>query len=343
MKIKFGNLFKYALSIAILIMLLIWVDLDEVVGAVANANYGLLGASLLVLTLNRVIMAGKWNMLLRVKNIRISLFEATKLYYISNYLGFFLPPSVGADLVRGYYVARQKYPLEDIISSILVERLVGMIVLFLSGIFGAIVFLNYFGSENLDVGRLLWAIIGISVALIFMFSLSFQRIVSDILLRLLERDNPATKIRKIAAKLAKLYKSYLLFGNHKGVLAVFCLLTVVELTTYIIRSWIVARALGITTPLIYFFAFVPIIILLVRLPISLHGFGIQEMGFVYFLSLVGISETVGFSIGIVDHFILIIGIMPGALFYAQSGKPTFDESAGIQDRQNLATGEGAKN
>ena len=55
--------------------------------------------------------------------------------------------------------------------------------------------------------------------------------------------------------------------------------------------------------------------LLVRIPISLNGFGINEGGSTFFLAFVGIPKAIGFSIGLVDHFVNIIGLIPGALFY----------------------------
>jgi len=78
----------------------------------------------------------------------------------------------------------------------------------------------------------------------------------------------------------------------------FFLLTCIEVSLPVIRGYLVATALSLNVSLAYFFAFVPIILLMIRLPISIDGFGLQEGGFVYFLSFVGISATLGFSVGI---------------------------------------------
>ncbi len=55
-----------------------------------------------------------------------------------------------------------------------------------------------------------------------------------------------------------------------------------------------------------------------RLPISLDGFGIREGAYVYFPGLVGISKTIAFSVGFINHIVSIIGILPGGIFYANS-------------------------
>ena len=63
-------------------------------------------------------------------------------------------------------------------------------------------------------------------------------------------------------------------------------------------------------------AFIPINLILIRLPISLDGFGINEGTYVYFLSAIGISEALGFSLGLINHFITILAIIPGGIFWA---------------------------
>ncbi len=55
---------------------------------------------------------------------------------------------------------------------------------------------------------------------------------------------------------------------------------------------------------------------LVRIPISFGGLGIVEGGAIYFLGLVGVSKALGFSLGIINDFIVIIGLIPGVIFCA---------------------------
>jgi len=55
--------------------------------------------------------------------------------------------------------------------------------------------------------------------------------------------------------------------------------------------------------------------LLTRLPISIGGFGVDEGVFTYFLTLVGVSVTLGFSIAIINHMIFILVILPGGIIH----------------------------
>lgn len=304
------------ISLVLLIFLSHWVDFSKVKESLVHANYFLLFLAFLMVAVNRVIMACKWNLLLRVKKIYVSWFDIIRIYYIANFLGIYMPATVGIDVVRSYYVARKKYSVTDILSSIFVERFIGFNVLFVFGLLGIIIFYDTLLNSELESVKLFSFILFLTVIGFGGFFLSLNDKVGSFFIKFCDKTSNKKKIGKIVQKLSKLYKSYLHYKSEKKILFVFFLLTCLELFTYIIRSFIVATALHISIPFFYFFAFLPIILVLIRLPISLHGFGINEGGFVYFLSLIGIPKALGFSIGLIDHFIILIGILPGALFYA---------------------------
>ena len=132
------------ISIILLAVLIYWIDFKNFINSIKNANYLYILIAVIIVTINRCIMAYKWNLLLKVKNINISFFEVTKIYYISNFLGLYLPPTIGADIVRAYYINKKKYQLSDILSSIVVERIIGFLVLLLFAVIGGIFFYLYF-------------------------------------------------------------------------------------------------------------------------------------------------------------------------------------------------------
>jgi uncharacterized membrane protein YbhN (UPF0104 family) len=51
------------------------------------------------------------------------------------------------------------------------------------------------------------------------------------------------------------------------------------------------------------------------LPISIHGFGVNEVSYIFFLKKQGISTELAFSIGLVDHFCILFAILLGSVFY----------------------------
>lgn len=318
-------------SLILMAGLVVFIDVRETIAAFAAADLWLLFAALLLNTFNRLLMPVKWNLLLRAGGPFLSWLEATRIYYISSFLGLFLPPTVGSDALRAYFVSKRGYSLADVVSSILVERLLGLIVVLLFGIGGAVLFYTTFSELELE-RRGLTIFIGAFMAVaILAFLLSVNVRVSDRIRHVLQRTKG--RIGKLTNRVDRLYESYLSYGAHRWVLFVFFALTCFEVCIPIVRAYVVGLALGLDVSLLYYFAFVPVILVLIRLPLSIDGFGIQEGGFVYFLALVGVSESLGFSVGLINHFVFLVALLPGGILYA----------VGRRDRAVVAEARNASN
>jgi len=111
------RMIQLVVSVILLGVLIQWIDLGQVKNALASADLFYLILALIVTTLNRILMPIKWNLLLRAKEIRVSWYEVTKIYYTSNFFGVFLPPTIGSDSVRAYLTAKKGPNFTDVISS----------------------------------------------------------------------------------------------------------------------------------------------------------------------------------------------------------------------------------
>ena len=139
------------ISISLLLILFFWIDFDQIKNSLIEAEYLYLSSALIIITLDRFLMGWKWKLLLRVKNIKISVFHATKIYYISNFLGLFLPPTVGTDLVRAYCLSKKESKTHDIFASMVMERLIGFWGIFVAGLFGCFYFFNFVSVDSIDI------------------------------------------------------------------------------------------------------------------------------------------------------------------------------------------------
>ena len=138
---------------------------------------------------------------------------------------------------------------------------------------------------------------------------------------------------RVIPKIEKLIDSYIYYKKHKKVLIYVMVLTLAEIFLVVLWSYVIALSLNIGISLTYFAAFIPIVLFLIRLPISLDGFGINEGTYVYFLGLIGVAETLAFSVGLINHFITIAAILPGGVFYAfDKGKVSISDIEKVEDR-----------
>jgi|ETNmetMinimDraft_26_1059896.scaffolds.fasta_scaffold12248_3 hypothetical protein len=88
------------------------------VGLLAAAGVGWL-AALFVITI-------RWWLLLRIQDIRISLWEAIRLSFLGQFFNLVVPGTVGGDLVKAYYAAKHTPRKAAVLLSVFVDRLLGL-------------------------------------------------------------------------------------------------------------------------------------------------------------------------------------------------------------------------
>lgn len=309
------RLFKIIITTALLVFLASWFNFDEFYELLLTAKLSYLGYAIGLIILNRLLMPVKWKLLLLGININVPWGMAIKSYFISSFMGVFLPPTIGGDAVRTYYLSKRNYSLTDVVASIVVERLIGLIVLLLFAVLGCLLFLQYITQFDFDLKLILLIGIVLFVFLIGALMLSLNNSVKNWLMAELCKPRKSLTATSIANKVAQLYKSYVEFNKAKMSLLVFFLLTCIETVLPIVRSYLVGLSFGVDLPIGYYFAFQPIILLLIRLPLTIDGFGINEGLFAYFLGLMGVSFTLGLGIGLVNHILFLLVLLPGGILY----------------------------
>ena len=305
---------KIAVSLILVAGLLYFLDTDSLAAALANINVGYLLLALVMVISNRILMPFKWNLLLRSRDIQLSHFQALRIYTIASFLGLVLPPTVGADSIRSYYVKQSGVRLSDTVASIVIERIFGLVVLLVFTIVGFFLLANLLRDGEIQTAVFAGALTFLSFSLVTGLYLSFSRHFQKIV-RATANKLQNTRLRKLALGADSFVRAYQEYNDKKSVLVIFCALTAVELILVIVRSYVVALSLGVDLSLFVYFAFLPLVTLLNRMPISFDGFGINEVLFIYFLGLFGVLHESAFLIGLINHLLFIVAILPGGIFY----------------------------
>lgn len=306
---------KLIISAALLVLLAWIADPRELGREIAKAEASWLAASLGLAVANRALMGLKWNLLIRAIGVPVAWSVSVKAYFAASFAGIFLPPTVGADAVRTLILARKYSNTAKLISSIIVERLIGLIVLCVFAFLGVLVILNlYAGIIPLSASA------GLVIAVVALALVSgcwlvttppFASFVNYLVTRIGRKGG---KWAKLAATLDDIRASLALYRGKPAALATFFLLTCLENLVAIVRAWFVALAFGIDIGVVLFFVITPIEQFASRLPISVHGFGIREGLFMYALSLVGVPAATGLAVGLVNHLLFIVAVLPGIWF-----------------------------
>lgn len=308
MKKKLSLYLQLAVSILLVIYFASSVDIGRISWPIPTLGWLYIVLTVMLVNLDRILMAYKWNILLQVKGIALSFGEVVRSYYIGTFWGIFLPSSVGGDVVRAYRVSRQTNNTKEIVSSVIIERLLGMISMFLMGILSAGLFVMLVRPGN-------WMIVASLLVSFFLFMglvfLSFNT-------RSVKWFDQQFRFHKKGwiGKLAEIYSAYQAYQNHRRPMLRFLLWSLLEQCVPIVCVFFVSQALNLNIPFWSFIIFVPVIIGISKLPVSIDGFGVREGLFVYFFFFVGVTGSSAFLLGFIAHIVAMVSVLPGFFYFS---------------------------
>lgn len=307
---KTGMLLRAIVGTSLLSIVIFRVDFQTALDIFTRTNLYYFSLVLLILFADRFLMAFKWNLLIQIKGIGLSIYQSLKIYLISNFFGIFLPTGIGGDIYRIYYASKRKGQTEDIAASVVLERFMGIISSAIFAVFGIILMIGL-NSRIIFGHRMVVIVFGMLILSVAAFWVSIQRGIVNRFESVLKKrgDN------RFFNKLLQCQRAYIEFGQHKRVLLVFLFLSVIEQSLFAIANYWGARAMNLDIGFIYFIGIIPICQILMRIPISINAIGVQEGLYTFFFSRLGVSVTEAFSLALLVRIAHWLIVLPGAILY----------------------------
>jgi uncharacterized protein (TIRG00374 family) len=298
---------RVALSIALIIVLLTYVvDVRELADLLRRFDPRWLAAALALVTLDRILMTFKWTLLLRAQGYRLPLLRGVTIYCSSMVWGLALPTTVGADAIRAVMVTKRGLNGTDVVTSIVIERMVGFVLALALGLVSLII-LRTLGvlDERFNIALFLGA--AMLVGAVGLLVLSMNEKVATVALAHLPKAVRESKVMTYLTRFAAAYRS---LGRAHTTIAQFSVLTVAEQLLSVVVPWTVALGLGVPADLLVLLGVMPLSTLISRLPISFDGLGVFEAILVGLLVLAGISAESGLAIAISGRIIHLLAFLP---------------------------------
>jgi glycosyltransferase 2 family protein len=130
-----------AIAIGGLVAGINWHDLPKLI---VGYKWEFAVAAFIGLAIQFPISGLKWHAALRVCNIDLSFTRLTRFYCISHFVGQFLPTSIGGDAYRVFRVLPLVEPHSRAVTSIVIDRIVGLGALLCLGAIGAMFLIGHF-------------------------------------------------------------------------------------------------------------------------------------------------------------------------------------------------------
>jgi len=298
---------KLAISAGLFIFIIHKVDINQLASIFLSLKTSYFLMAFILIIVEQILLSYLWFILIKVKEGNQSFTRIIYITFISGFLGFLLPASVGTEFAKVYQLRKGNYRLLDCISSVLVMRVVSLSSLIFVSVAG-IWFALYSGLIIEQPLTYTVLIISIFYFLVFYFFFKIHFSHSFIMNMCLGSNFLYTKIKQI-------YDSLIIYRNHaKTICFASCLGILIQIIR-IITVYAASLALDLHIPIKYFFMLVPLVLIITLLPISLAGLGIREGAYMYLFRLAGVSATNSFTLSLTISMLGILIILLGGLMY----------------------------
>lgn len=310
---KFWSKRTIQLSVSVvLITALLWqVDLRRVLELLEAVKGSYILLSFFCIFLTRLLMPIKWWILFSVLE-KLSIFQSVRIYFVSSFLGQFFPSTIGADLTRVFLLNREGASTVKVAASIFIERSIGLFITLLAGFLAVAGWLMMIRSDPNVLLEVLFIVVFVALVAI-LIALRMRLLVGRALTKIANNLREKNLFKESAENFAVLAREAFLKMLPR--IPAFAALTLLEFVLAIVSVYYCARAFDITaSPALWLV--IPIYFLIIRLPIAFSGLGLHELSLLYLLSNIGVAAETGLAVGVVHHLLLVLAILPGALFRA---------------------------
>ena len=304
---------KCVVSCLLLAYLLTTTDLQAIGTACATASPLWLVVAFSLHIVGFLLSAYRWQMLLAARGAHFSISHLVQSYIIGIFFNSFLPSTVGGDVFRAYDTAEGVGSKMDAMTVVVVDRLTGMFAL---GVFAVIALM--FGFSQFSHLPVVWSALG-GLGLAFLAFVAAMhpraaKIVKAGLAHSVMRRLPFAA--KIEAKLRQIYAALSVYRRNQRVLAVTFALALLLQINVILHYYLIAYAMKLAVPFLYFFLIVPVVTVILMMPIFINGIGGRETAYIFLLGQFGVSSAQAIAFSWIGFGMLLIQGVAGGIIYA---------------------------
>ncbi len=285
---------------------------SEVLAVTLGVDWRPIGIAVLLVVVDRSLMAYRWIVLLRPfsgpDGPRLGV--VMRIFFVSTFIGTFLPATVGADAVRAIAVARYNVSGSGAVASVLMDRMLGVLSLLIMAL------LALYLAQQLAFHPLVLASIAVTAVACALAAAMVFSTKADEIGRLVCERLPWERARQLGVRLLEAMQRY---APRRGDLLNVLAGSIGVQVLRIVQAYYLGLALGIESPLTAYFAFIPLILLVMLLPVTINGLGTSQAAFVWFFAQAGVARPEAFALSVLFVALGVVGNLPGGLIYAAGG------------------------
>lgn len=287
------------------------IDVWHFFEVISAARLSYVVAALFIYLFGQLLSSLRWTLLARTVGFQNPWKDFAAFYLIGMFFSLFTPSTVGGDVGRIFYLARDGAKRKENVHagsvalatiSVLADRAIGMAVLVWIGAAAVAGFPGYslptairYATFALAVGLLVG---GLSLPL-------FGRLLRG-------REHPVAKNLNLALQ------------NYPRHWRAIVYAMALSLIVHVLQTWmhvLIGRALDADIPFSYAFIIYPLVGTFSALPVSLNGIGLREGGYLFLLRRIGISSEKAIAFGLLWFIVIALDSLIGGLLFILRKSP----------------------
>jgi uncharacterized protein (TIRG00374 family) len=305
-----GSLIRLAISIVLIIFLFSLIDRQDFLSYIRGLNpvYFLLGLAIYFIA--NALWALRWYIFIRATGEAIGYLRVFVTTLVGMFFSIFLPTMVGSDLGRMYELSQEQRSKVGVVSSVLLDRLIGLVSL---AVMAAVALL--FGAKFTGDVPVVEIVVVTAGGMVVGWLVFFNRAV----MRHFNWVFTLPIANRLESPLRALYNSLYFLQSQPRLLIWGLVISLVYQSVQITSVIFIAESLGIHLNPVYFFVFLPMIWLVMMIPISVSGLGLREGAFAFFFTQVGLTGAEALAISLLFYsYNIAVGMVGGLSFLRNS-------------------------
>jgi len=254
-----------------------------------------------------IAQAARWSLLLKANDFDVPLPRAVRVVWAGAFFNQILPGSVGGDVAKALIVAKGEGRKAAVFGTVLLDRIVGLATVVMIAGFAVLPVMNR--KEMIPVVGMIVALLAggaIGAAIYFNPAIRRWRAAKNLKDRLPFR----AAIEEVDDVLKTMHHA------PRTILAAVGLSALGQVST-ILGIYALALSLDATgVPLGDFFVFEPIIFLVTAIPISVGGWGVEQVAYAQLFGMAGMAANTAIALSVLYKLSVLVVSLPGGVLFA---------------------------
>lgn len=308
-KVLFLLRLLFSAAVLVFFFLLTGTSLKDIGLKLRGVSWGWLALAFSLQAPGLLISAHRWQILARAQGDDVPLGFLIKSYLVGMFFNNFLPTRFGGDVVRIWDGSKYSQSLVKSSAIVLVDRATGIIVLFLFALVAALFRLDMARQIPVIWLALVFGLVGLAGVAFF-----FLPVFGRWLQKLPERGF----LKSLKQKVLDFRTTIIFYKNKRKEFGRASAWAVLLQMNVILFYFLIGRALHLTIPLLDYFIFIPLVLLIQIIPITINGLGLREGAYIEIFKFYGIPVESAWSFSIIEvAFGLILGLIGGAIYVSR--------------------------